>query len=186
MVEGVVNRAVPGMPEIKDLFEEINDAGELSYDQDQVEEEGIKVLLDQMEDGHPVQVGVDYRSENGINHDKSTDHFVVLSSLHFDEGEGEFYFKFYENGTLLGPDSGTNISTSDENRIYIEKDADGNYKLKGTVGPPIDRDDSQTQFRLYEITQIRINNDVPTGDTPDTVDQTDFSSDCTDTRRCHD
>ncbi len=168
-------------------IEENDAAGELNYDQDQVEK-GIKTLLDHMDEGQPVQVGVDYRSEDDKatnNHDKTTDHFIVLSSLHFDETKDQFYFKFYENGTANGPDSDTNIGTSDDNKIYIEKDTDGNYKLKSTVGPPGDRDASQDDVRFYEITQIRINGGIPTGDTPDTLDQTGFSTSCTDTRRCY-
>ncbi|MDH5382558.1 MAG: hypothetical protein OEW75_17015, partial [Cyclobacteriaceae bacterium] len=152
-------------------------------DQDQVNK-GIKSLFDHLISEEPIQVGVDYKHNNGINLDKTTDHFIALSSLHFDNVKKQFYFLFYEPGTNNVNKFSKGIN-SEENRIYIENDENGNYKLKGVVSVPGDRNATLPYHRLYEVTQIRLNTTIPEDNTPDTLDQNNYSESCTETRRCY-
>jgi hypothetical protein len=76
----------------------------------------------------------------GINWDKSTDHFVVVTGMKFDK---EYYFEFYDPGT-----SYSEKGTDSENRLYI-KEVNGSFIISG----------KDSRGNNYVVTEIRPNGD---------------------------
>lgn len=78
------------------------------------------------------------------NHDKTTDHFVILVGMGCDS-IGKF-FLFHDNAT-----SDPDVGTSDQNRLYC---ICGDYKIEGVA----DKKNSYfmgSENKSYRVTQIR-------------------------------
>ena len=123
----------------------------LIYDPDQMAK-GLKSILDHLKAGRPVQVGVNYKfgkdKDNVGNLNGTTDHYIVITKAGYDE-DGNLYFEFYDPGT-----SNTDKGTNENNRLYLIKNEDGQYVLKG-----------KGVAGKYEVTEIRPNGDFPADDT---------------------
>ncbi|MEL7006448.1 MAG: hypothetical protein AAFN93_27530 [Bacteroidota bacterium] len=162
--------------------------GKLVYDNDMMNK-GIKSIIDHIRNNRPIQVGVNYRSydkqaaDHKINnHDLSTDHFVVLTNMKYDESNKQYYFEFFEPGTATSNKNTKGIN-SKENRIYLIKNG-SSYKLKSLVGPPGDRKAKKSKNSKYEVTQIRPNGDFP--DSKGTIHHAnDKKSNCQGKRVCY-
>ena len=57
---------------------------------------GIKSIVDHLQEGRGIQVGVNYKWKAGYNKDLSTDHFILITSMVYDNEKGEYYFTYYE------------------------------------------------------------------------------------------
>jgi hypothetical protein len=84
----------------------------------------IMHLDDELGMGHPVMVGVDYKSGHPGNYDKITDHWVVITARRQD-ADG-IYYTYMEVGQRDKGEVGFDLGTStDRNRFYF--DETGNY-----------------------------------------------------------
>ena len=73
----------------------------------------VDYIKSSLENGIPVFVGVDDR-EGFKNPDKTTDHFIVIVGMGYDEENGN-YFTAYDNATGI-----EEAGTSDQNRLYVD------------------------------------------------------------------
>jgi len=99
-------------------------------------QEGLTYMDLQLEEGHPVIVGVDHTYEYKVN-DNKVDHFVVIVGRSCDDGKAFYYF--YEVGAYDRING-----KSDENKLH-RKD----FWLSGST--------AYTKKRKYVVTQIRRN-----------------------------
>ncbi len=127
---------------------------------------GINLMIDHLQEGRPVQVGVNYiwwddhsdksdppdGTPDPINHDKTTDHFILITAMKYDSEAGQYYFHFYEP---FPAENAKDRAISENNRIYMTKNENGNYRLKGWQSSQSE----YNQAKKYEITQIRPNGD---------------------------
>lgn len=108
---------------------------------------GIDYLDQELEKGNPILVGVrhtykkvkktkGYKHEQ--NHDKSTDHFVIVVGRGYENGKR--YFLFYEVGT-----SDSAKGQHDHNRLYVNND----WSITGIP--------QHNLQRTYTLTQVRGN-----------------------------
>lgn len=107
--------------------------------------EGLTYMNQQLEEGFPVLVGVDYKSEESPNSDDTTDHFIVIIGRGCSEN-GQYYI-FYEVGSYYKTvdDIGKQAGQSDKNKLYLKKD--------GTLqGSPV-----SMSHKNYIVVQIRKN-----------------------------
>ncbi|MDJ1470199.1 RHS repeat domain-containing protein [Xanthocytophaga flava] len=110
-------------------------------------EMALDIIHKNLEAGLPVEVGISYTKGLGRNHDKSTDHFVVIVSRGEDV-EGKF-FNFFENA-VGNPHSGTAL----KNRLTLQ--ADGT--LTGTTTwYAIDPKTKRHIPLTYQVTHVRPN-----------------------------
>ncbi len=73
----------------------------------------VDYIKSSLGNGIPVFVGVDDR-EGAKNPDKTTDHFIVIVGMGYDEENGN-YFTAYDNSTGI-----EEAGTSDQNRLYVD------------------------------------------------------------------
>ena len=73
----------------------------------------VDYIKSSLGNGIPVFVGVDDR-EGAKNPDKTTDHFIVIVGMGYDEENGN-YFTAYDNATGI-----EEAGTSDQNRLYVD------------------------------------------------------------------
>ena len=104
----------------------------------------VDYIRSSLENGIPVFVGVDDQA-GASNPDKTTDHFIVIVGMGYDEEKGN-YFTAYDNATPY-PKEGT----SDQNRLYVD------YKNKviqsdGRFPNNYARNEAT---RPYTVTQVR-------------------------------
>jgi len=104
-----------------------------------------KYMIECLNNGHPVCVGVTHSIGGRSNHDKTTDHWLCVYA--YAEDNNKTYFKFYESGSSRKETciSNGNILIFEENvttqrpAFYCEK----NYKNK-----------------RYDVSQVRINKNL--------------------------
>ncbi|MEM9858213.1 MAG: RHS repeat-associated core domain-containing protein [Bacteroidota bacterium] len=138
-----------GSSEVYQMALEHKTNSELVHDQENTNE-GIRNIWDHMEAGRPVQVGVHHEYKKGINWDKSTDHFVVLTKMKFDSQREEFYFEYYDPGTVS-----ENKGTSANNKLYLTKEG-STYIVKAlSTGNP-----ALPIGKKYVVTHVRPNGDA--------------------------
>ncbi|MFC5045931.1 hypothetical protein ACFSTE_20430 [Aquimarina hainanensis] len=108
---------------------------------------GIDYLDQELEKGNPILVGVRHtykqvKKTKGFkheqNHDKSTDHFVIIVGRGYENEKR--YFLFYEEGT-----SNSANGQHDQNRLYVNDD----WSITGIP--------QHNLARTYTLTQIRGN-----------------------------
>jgi hypothetical protein len=138
-------------------MEDAKTRSRLVYNHDQMKK-GLKSILDHLDEGRPIQVGVNYffgsdlkdgkERGNVGNRNGSTDHFILITGMKYDE-EGNLYFEFYDPAT-----SNTENGTSG-NRLYLEEE-NGAYVLRGAG-----------RAGTYEVTEIRPNGDMEAEGTTD-------------------
>lgn len=99
---------------------------------------GVAYINSELEQNHPVQVGVDHTLGKTAN-EGTTDHFVVIVGRGCEQGK--VYYLFYEVGTTH-----KGKGTSDNNKLYLET---SDYSLKGK---PV-----YSTTRNYTVSQVRKN-----------------------------
>jgi hypothetical protein len=124
----------------------------LVYDKDATKK-AIIAILDHINEQRPIQVGVNYVWKHGINKDLSTDHWITITSMKYDQELNEYYFEFFDPGTNF-KDAGIDNQT---NRLYL-REKDGNYILQANRS--VAGDYSSSGFVNYEVTCVRPNSDV--------------------------
>ena len=104
----------------------------------------IDYIQTSLENGIPVFVGID-NNEGASNPDNTTDHFIVIVGMGYDEKNGN-YFLAYDNATA---DPG--MGTSNQNRLYVDYE---NKKIQSKERFPNGYATSQAT-RPYTVTQVR-------------------------------
>lgn len=80
----------------------------------------------------------------GYNNDLTTDHFVVIVGMGYDD-KGKLYYLFYDVGTNSINEKQYKAGSNDYNRLYLQND----YSLRGRSQIP--------SKHFYVVTQIRRN-----------------------------
>jgi len=145
----------------------------LIYDAEAMKK-ALKAIMDHLDEHRPIQVGVNYHWKGGINKDRSTDHWITIVAMKFDESTSQYYFEYFDPGTNF-ISTGVNPET---NRLYLEK-RDDSYILIGNRVPG----DTSGKYERYEVTCVRPNADA---DTTDTINQGTLKDGNCETIKCQD
>jgi len=103
----------------------------------------IDYIQTSLENGIPVFVGID-NDEGASNPDNTTDHFIVIVGMGYDEKNGN-YFLAYDNAT---PDP--RMGTSNQNRLYVDYE-----KKKIQSKEKFPNGYATRATRPYTVTQVR-------------------------------
>ena len=101
----------------------------------------IEYINKALEDGVPVLAGVDNATGDPGNHDKTTDHYIVIVGKGNDK-KGNYY-NFYDNAT-----DNVDNGTSPQNKLYYDSET-------GKITGQSQNRYARTRERDYTITHIR-------------------------------